>query len=107
MKKRGNDTQRTMMASLWVRVGPRPWNDRLPSTSANATSEITNKRTAWVSAPTMDRKMKSAIFSRKELSSSVRKTARTETVGGVSTEVDDRVLEKGLFTGSVSAGGRA
>jgi hypothetical protein len=116
---------------------------------------MTNKRTAWVSAPTTERKVKMKIFRRRELRPSVLKTESTFTVdtspvaeggrfpvlderafllvigGGLSLAdvrvfrvvdgiaskmaeddgalpaVDDRVLEKGLLTGFVSATGDA
>ncbi len=42
------------------------WIRCLPWTPATTTSEMTNKRTAWLRAPTMARKVKATIFRRSE-----------------------------------------
>jgi hypothetical protein len=47
-----------------------------------------------------DRRVKATIFGRSEPRPIVRMTERTESVGAL---LDDEVLEKGFFTGPVSA----
>ncbi len=61
-KKSANDTNRTMIAVLCEREGPRSWNNFFPWTSATATSAMTNNRTAWLRAPIMERRVKATIF---------------------------------------------
>jgi len=81
-KKSTNATNETMIALLGEKEGPRGgWNECLPSTPATTTSETTNKRTAWLRAPTSERKVKATIFRRRWLRASIRMTERRETFG--------------------------
>ncbi len=96
----------TTSALFGVRLGPSPWNECLPSTSAKATSEMTKRRIAWLKAPTIETKLNATIFRRRERRPSVRKTESTETFGAFPV-LGVRVLEKGFFTGPVSAAGDA
>ena len=65
-KKSPKDTSEMMMAFLCVKEGPMGVRiERLPSTPATTTSEITNRRTAWLRAPMMERSVKPAIFRRR------------------------------------------
>ena len=105
-KKSANATNKTMIAVLCEREGPRSWNNFLPWTSATATSAMTNKRTAWLRAPIMERRVKPTIFTRRPRPRrpSSRMTERRESVGAFSV-LDGRVEMYGFFTGPVSAAG--
>ena len=63
-KKSTNATNKTMIAVLCEKEGPRARNKRLPWTSATATSAMSNKRTAWLNAPMRERRVKATIFRR-------------------------------------------
>ena len=91
-----------MIALVGEKERPRAWIECLPSTSATATSEMSTKRTAWLRPPTRERRVKATIFRRREPRPSVRMTESRESVGAFPV-LDVRVLEKGFFTGPVSA----
>ena len=102
-KKSANAINATTIALVDVKEGPKGgWIECLPSTPATRTSEMTNKMTAWLRAPTRDRSVKARTFRRSEPRSSVRMTESTETLGTFLV-LDAGVLEKGFFTGPVSA----
>ena len=101
-KKSTNATNATVTALLDEKEGPMGGRILcLACTPATTTSEMTNKRMAWLRAPMSEMKVKARIFRRRELRSSHRTTETTETLGAFPA-LDARVLEKGFFTGPVS-----
>ena len=80
-KKSTKATTATTTAVVDEKAGPKGgWILRLPSTPATTTSEMTNKRTAWLIAPMSEMKVKARIFGRSEPRWSARMTESTESV---------------------------
>lgn len=81
-KKRPKATNEMTTAVVIENEGPKGgWMTCLPWTPATTTSEMTNRRSAWLKAPTRERRVKPKIFSRREPRPIMRMTEIRESVG--------------------------